>query len=84
VLNNPTEVEFNPAILWQCKAPNEVVKASNFSDPGIKAVIAVHPVSNPIFSPTSMQAMTSPEFIVSGTEDVLPLPFPSNSFPTAA
>jgi predicted dienelactone hydrolase len=73
VLNDPAEVEFNPAILWQCKAPGEV-KASNFSDPRINAVIAVNPVSNPIFSPTSMHAMTAPVLIVSGTKDIFAPP----------
>lgn len=45
VINDPGEVEFNPAILWQCKAPGKVVKRSDFTDPRIKAVIAVNPVS---------------------------------------
>jgi predicted dienelactone hydrolase len=74
VLNDPAEVKFNPAILWQCKAPGEAVTASNVSDPRIKAVIAMNPVSNPIFSPTSSQAMTAPVLIVSGTKDIFSPP----------
>jgi predicted dienelactone hydrolase len=46
VVNDPNHVEFNPAVLWQCKAPSAVVKRADFSDPRIKAVVAVNPVSN--------------------------------------
>jgi predicted dienelactone hydrolase len=74
VINDPGEVEFNPAILWQCKAPGAVVKQSNFSDPRIRAVIAVNPVSTPIFTKASMQAMKPPVMIVSGTKDVFAPP----------
>jgi predicted dienelactone hydrolase len=51
------QVEFNPAILWQCQAPGQVVQQSDFSDPRIKAVIAVNPVSTPIFTGESMLKM---------------------------
>lgn len=74
MLNHPAEVKFNPAILWQCKAPGEMVTASKVSDPRIKAVIAMNPVSNPIFSPTSMQAMTALVLIVLGTKDIFAPP----------
>jgi hypothetical protein len=57
VVNDPNQVEFNPAILWQCQAPSQVVKRAGFADPRIKAVIAVNPVSTPIFTVASMRTL---------------------------
>ena len=81
VINDPNKVEFNSAILWQCKAPGKVVKRSDFSDPRIKVVIAVNPVSTPIFSAASMLNLKAPVLIVSGTEDIFAPPVSQQLIP---
>lgn len=81
VINNPGEVEFNPAILWQCKDPTTVVKRADFSDPRIKAIIAVNPVSNPVFTAAAIQTLRSPVLIVSGTADVFAPPVSQQLMP---
>ncbi|WP_255109687.1 hypothetical protein [Synechococcus sp. RedBA-s] len=81
VINDPAEVEINPAILWQCQAPGNVVKRSDFSDPRIKVVIAVNPVSTPTFTKASMQAMKAPVMIVSGTKDIFAPPISQQLIP---
>jgi MarC family membrane protein len=80
-INDPGEVEFNPAILWQCKDPKTVVKPADFSDPRIKAIIAVNPVSNPAFTAAAIQTLRSPVLIVSGTADVFAPPVSQQLMP---
>lgn len=81
VVNDPNQVEFNPAILWQCQAPGQVLKQSSFSDPRIKAVIAVNPVSTPIFTGASIQKLKAPVLIISGTKDIFAPPMSQQLVP---
>ena len=74
VVSDPNTVVLNPAVLWSCKALGNVVKRSDFSDPRIKVVIAVNPVSHPIFSAASIRTMKAPVLIVSGTDDIFAPP----------
>jgi predicted dienelactone hydrolase len=87
-LNDPNKVVLNPAVVWQCDAPDQVVKRISFRDPRVKAAVAVNPVTNPIFSPSSLQAIAAPVLVVSGTKDVFAppvsqqlIPFSSISYP---
>ncbi len=84
VINDPDQVEFNPAILWQCQAPGQVVQQSDFSDPRIKAVIAVNPVSTPIFTGESMLKLKAPVLIISGTKDIFAPPISQQLVPYAS
>ncbi|EAQ76602.1 hypothetical protein WH5701_05005 [Synechococcus sp. WH 5701] len=84
VINDPAEVEFNPAILWQCQAPGQVVKRASFADPRVKAVIAVNPVSTPIFTAPSMRKLKAPVLIVSGTADIFAPPISQQLVPYAS
>jgi len=81
VVNDPNQVEFNPAVLWQCKDPSDVVKRADFSDPRIKAVVAVNPVSNPVFTAEAIQTLRTPVLIVSGTADVFAPPLSQQLIP---
>lgn len=84
VISDPTQVEFNPAILWQCQAPGQVVQQRNFSDPRIKAMIAVNPVSTPIFTGASMRKLKDPVLIISGTKDIFAPPISQQLVPYAS
>ena len=80
-LNDPTKVVLNPAVVWQCDAPGQVVQQRSFRDPRVKAVVAVNPVTNPIFSPASLKAIAAPVLFVSGTNDVFAPPVSQQLIP---
>lgn len=80
-LNDPTKVVLNPAVVWQCDAPGQVVKQRSFRDPRVKAAVAVNPVTNPIFSPASLKAIAAPVLFVSGTNDVFAPPVSQQLIP---
>ncbi len=67
--DDPNQVEINLAKLWQCQDPSKPIKSLDQADARIKAVIAVNPVINPIFSPHSLGAMATPYLMVAGTDD---------------
>ncbi len=83
-LSDPDKVVLNPAVIWQCKATGQVVKRSDFSDKRVKAVIAVNPVTNPIFSKKSMQEINIPILYISGTADIFAPPFSQQLGPYSA
>jgi predicted dienelactone hydrolase len=66
---NPKQVEINLAKLWQCQDTNQPIRQLNQSDRRIKAVIAVNPVINPIFSATSLGLISTPYLMIAGTDD---------------
>ena len=66
---NPNQVEINLAKLWQCQDPSQPIKALDQADARIKAVIAVNPVINPIFSASSLRAVSTPYLMIAGTDD---------------
>ena len=80
-LNDPNKVVLNPAVVWQCDAPGQVVQQRSFRDPRVKAVVAVNPVTNPIFSPASLKAIAAPVLFVSGTNDVFAPPVSQQLIP---
>ena len=80
-LNDPDKVVLNPAVVWQCVAPGQVVQRKSFRDPRVKAAVAVNPVTNPIFSPTSLKAIAAPILFVSGTGDIFAPPVSQQLIP---
>ncbi len=80
-LNDPNKVVLNPAVVWQCDAPGQVVQQRSFRDPRVKAAVAVNPVTNPIFSPASLKAIAAPVLFVSGTNDVFAPPVSQQLIP---
>ena len=66
---NPQQVQINLAKLWQCQDPSQPIKTLNQADGRIKAVVAVNPVINPIFSASSLAAVSTPYLMIAGTDD---------------
>jgi len=64
------QVTLNPALIWQCRDLGDNLPPENMQDPRIKAVIALNPVSNPIFSQNSFASMQLPVMIISGSADI--------------
>jgi predicted dienelactone hydrolase len=69
-LADPSRVVLNPAVIWQCQAPGEVVEQGDFRDPRVRVAVAVNPVTNPIFSAASMAEVAVPLLVIAGTQDV--------------
>jgi predicted dienelactone hydrolase len=69
-LADPSRVVLNPAVIWQCQAPGEVVERRSFRDPRVRVAVAVNPVTNPIFSAASMADVVVPLLVIAGTQDV--------------
>ena len=83
-LDDPNTVVLNPAIVWQCTAPNRVVEQTSFRDPRVKAAVAVNPVTNPIFSSGSMSQIGVPMLIIAGMKDVFAPPVSQQLSPFTA
>mgnify|MGYP002815035120 CR=1 FL=1 len=73
-LNDPKTVVLNPAVVWQCAAPNRVVRRLSFRDARVKVAVAVNPVTNPIFSRRSMGKVAVPMLVIAGMKDVFAPP----------
>ena len=71
---DPKQVVLDLAMLWQCQAPAKAVTDLDQSDPRVKAVVAVNPVTNPIFSPSSLRAVSTPLLVIAGTHDMFAPP----------
>ena len=56
-LSDPKVVVLNPAMVWQCSGYDQVMQRQSFRDPRVKVAVAINPVTNPIFSASSMQAL---------------------------
>ncbi|MEC8095932.1 MAG: hypothetical protein VX105_01720, partial [Cyanobacteriota bacterium] len=69
-LSDPKVVVLNPAMVWQCSGHDQVSQRKSFRDPRVKVAVAVNPVTNPIFSATSIQALAVPILMVSGSNDI--------------
>ena len=69
-LSDPKVVVLNPAMVWQCSGYDQVMQRQSFRDPRVKVAVAINPVTNPIFSASSMQALAVPILVVSGTHDI--------------
>jgi predicted dienelactone hydrolase len=78
---NPHQVEINLAKLWQCQDTSQPIRQLNQQDGRIKAVIAVNPVINPIFSATSLGSIATPYLMVAGTDDIFAPPLSEQMLP---
>ncbi len=64
----------NISLLLQCEAlklPQSSRGKMQLRDPRIKFVLVANPVTRSIFGPLGMQTLTTPTFIISGTEDLV-------------
>ncbi|MFM9101175.1 MAG: alpha/beta hydrolase [Cyanobium sp.] len=68
------QVVLNPAVIWQCQAPGQVLERRDFRDPRVRAVVAVNPVTSPIFSTSSLAAVAVPLLVIAGSHDVFAPP----------
>lgn len=64
------QVTLNPALIWQCRDVGSNLPPENMQDPRIKAVIALNPVSYPIFSQKSFASIQLPLMIIGGNADI--------------
>ena len=68
-LQNSEQINFNPALFWQCQAPTTLPPTLDLEDERIVAAIAINPVTNPIFSKLGISQLESPLMMVSGDRD---------------
>lgn len=83
-LADPRQVVVNPAVIWQCQAPGQVVERRDFRDPRVRAAVAVNPVTSPIFSPASMAELAVPLLVIAGSHDLFAPPLSQQLVPYAA
>jgi predicted dienelactone hydrolase len=83
-LEDPHQMVLNPAVIWQCQAPGEVVERRDFRDPRVRAAVAVNPVTNPIFSAASMGDVAVPLLMIAGSQDVFAPPVSQQLLPYTA
>jgi predicted dienelactone hydrolase len=69
-LNNPNQINFNPALLWQCQGITNAPPVGDLKDPRIKAVIAINPVTNPVFSGQGITKISVPMMFIAGSADI--------------
>jgi predicted dienelactone hydrolase len=67
-------VVLNPAVIWQCQAPGQVLERRDFRDPRVRVVLAVNPVTTPIFSSSSLAAVAVPLLVIAGSHDLFAPP----------
>ena len=80
-MQDPDTVVLNPAVVWQCVAPGKVVPRQSFRDPRVKVVLAINPVTNPIFSAQSMAAIAVPSLMIAATNDIFAPPISQQLLP---
>ena len=68
-LQSSEQINFNPALFWQCQAPKASPRTLDLKDERIVAAIAINPVTNPIFSELGMSQLESPLMMVTGNRD---------------
>ena len=78
---DPKQVEINLAKLWQCQDPSQPIQILNQADARIKAVIAVNPVTNPIFSASSLRSLATPYMMIAATDDFFAPPLSEQLLP---
>lgn len=83
-LADPNRVVLDPAVVWLCKAPGQVVEQRSFRDPRVRVAVALNPVTNPIFSAASMGSLAVPLMVVGGTQDLFAPPVPQQLVPFSA
>ncbi|MEY2984789.1 MAG: hypothetical protein RLZZ568_1406 [Cyanobacteriota bacterium] len=69
-LNQPNQINLNPALLWQCQGVNSTPPLRDLQDDRIKALIAINPVTNPAFGDGGIQGIDIPMMFVAGSDDI--------------
>ncbi len=83
-LNQPNQINLNPALLWQCQGVHSEPPPSNLKDDRVKAVLAINPVTNPIFGTDGINNIAVPLMVVAGSDDIFAPPLPEQIIPFAA
>jgi len=65
---------FNVSAPLQCRSIAASSQPTNYTDPRVKAVIAVNPVSSVLIGPSGMATIKVPTLIISGSKDVFAPP----------
>jgi predicted dienelactone hydrolase len=73
-LNNPNQINLNPALLWQCQGIDGAPPVGDLRDPRIKAVIAINPVTNPAFGNEGVNQLSVPMMFIAGSSDIFAPP----------
>jgi len=81
---NPNQVEINLAKLLQCQDPGQPGQTLNQADARIKAVIAINPVTNPIFSASSLRSLATPYMMIAATDDFFAPPLSEQLLPNTS
>jgi predicted dienelactone hydrolase len=82
-LNNPNQINLNPALLWQCQGIADAPPLADLQDPRIKAVIAINPVTNPAFGNQGINKISVPMMFIAGSADIFAPPLPEQITPFA-
>ncbi|MDS3859491.1 alpha/beta hydrolase [Thermosynechococcaceae cyanobacterium BACA0444] len=61
----------NVSLLLQCQALSLPPDTDNLTDPRVKAVLAINPISSKIFGPAGLAAVRVPVMIVAGSADTI-------------
>jgi predicted dienelactone hydrolase len=67
----PGTSALNLSLLLQCRAAELPDRTYNFTDPRIKAAIAINPITSTLLGPDSLSQIRIPVMIVSGTADTV-------------
>lgn len=62
---------WNVSLLLQCRARGLARRQYNFSDPRIKAAIAINPISSSILGETSLSKIQIPVMVIAGSADTI-------------
>ena len=63
------QIDLNPALFWQCQSSNSSVPDTDLRDKRVIATIAINPVTNPVFSQSSINKLESPLMMITGEKD---------------
>ena len=83
-LNNPNQINLNPALLWQCQGIDGAPPVGDLRDPRIKAVIAINPVTNPAFGNDGVNQLSVPMMFIAGSSDIFAPPLSQQITPFTA
>jgi predicted dienelactone hydrolase len=83
-LNNPNQINLNPALLWQCQGITNAPPLGDLRDPRIKAVIAINPVTNPVFGNQGINKISVSMMFIAGSADIFAPPLPQQISPFTA
>ncbi|TRV05752.1 MAG: alpha/beta hydrolase [Microcystis wesenbergii Mw_MB_S_20031200_S109] len=80
-LNDVNQINLNPALLWQCQGINAAAPLRDLQDSRIKAVIAVNPVTNPVFGNQGIDKISVPIMFIAGSSDIFAPSLSQQIFP---